>query len=98
MIFPPLADQRLLELSAVIEQTRLSARSWRRIISRGEIGVVRIGGSVRIPASALELFLSERFTPARNLRRSVGPQEVEEILDRLAPRRRGRPRIVEAGR
>jgi Helix-turn-helix domain len=92
-----LCGQRLLDLAAVIEMTKVSARSWRRIIRAGKIGVLRIEGSVRIPEAELERFLAERFTPARELRRKRGPEEIEAILDRVAPQR-GRPRIVEAGR
>jgi hypothetical protein len=93
----PFSEQRLLDLAAVIERTKISARSWRRIIRARKIGILRIEGSVRIPEEELERFLAERFVPARDLRRVRGPEEIEEILDRVAPQR-GRPRIVEAGR
>jgi hypothetical protein len=50
--------------------------------SAGEIGVIRIGGAVKIPEAELEKFLSERFTPARN-RREARPQTVAEAIDRV---------------
>jgi excisionase family DNA binding protein len=92
----PLAGQPLLDLATLVERTKLSARTWRRLISAGKIGVLRIEGSVRIPEAEFERFLAERYVPPRQTRRHGGPQEVEKILDCLVPRRRGRPRI-EAG-
>lgn len=94
---PPFTSQRLLPLDAVVKQTGLSARSWRRIIRAGKIGVLRIEGSVRIPEAELERFLAERFTPAKDLRRAREPQEIEAIIDSAIGHRRGRPRIVGQG-
>jgi hypothetical protein len=65
----------------------------RSLIARGELGIVRIAGRVFIPEAELERFLRERFSPPRDIRQN-GPQTVEDILDRVAPRRRGRPKIV----
>ena len=90
----PLSAQRLLDLRTVAERTGISARTWRRLIREGAIGVLRIAGTVRVPETALEDFLRERYHPPRPLRRAVGPQEVEAILDRVVPRRRGRPKIA----
>ena len=88
-----LAEGRLLPFTDVFPgRVPVCARTGRSIIARGELGVVRIGGRVFIPESELETFLRERFTPARDLRQT-GPQSVEDILDRVAPRRRGRPRV-----
>ncbi len=92
-----LADQRLFDLSAIAARTGISPRTWRRLIAAGKIGVLRIEGSVRIPEAELERFLAERFVPARILRRDLTPSRVEEILDRHAPRLRGRPRIAGSG-
>ena len=94
----PLCEQRLLDLEAIVERTHLSARTWRRIIRAGQIGIVRIEGSVRIPEMELERYLSERFFPARELRRPLAPASIEALIDKHAPRRRGRPRIVETRR
>jgi excisionase family DNA binding protein len=91
-----LAADLLLDLDAVVKRSNVSRRTWRREIAAGRIGVVRIAGSVRVPNSELEKYLSARYTPAREIRRA-GPQSIEEILDRVVPRRRGRPKIGEAG-
>ena len=64
-----------------------SPRTWRRLISRGEIGVLRIGGAVKVPEAELERFLSERFTPARSNRKEE-PRTVAEIIDLALPRKR----------
>ena len=81
----PLTGQRTFAVSDLAQYG--SSRTWPRIISRGEIGILRIGGSCRIPESELERFLSERFTPPRN-RQESRPQSVEEALDRVLPRLR----------
>jgi hypothetical protein len=90
---PSFTSQRLLDLAAVIERTKISARSWRRILRARKIGFLRIEGSIRIPEAELERFLAERYLPPRDLRRARGPEEIEEILDRVVPQR-GRPRVV----
>jgi excisionase family DNA binding protein len=79
------SEQRVFSVSELTKYG--SARTWRRIIQRGEIGVIRIGGAVKIPEAELEKFLSERFTPARN-RRESRPQTVAEAIDRVLPRLR----------
>jgi hypothetical protein len=91
----PLSEQRLFDLSDIVKRTKISARSWRRIIRAGGIGVLRIEGSVRIPEAELERFLTERFVPHK-LRRPLASAEIEQVLDRVAPRRRGRPKIEAA--
>lgn len=91
----PFAEQRLLDLPDIVKRTNISARSWRRIIRAGQIGIIRIEGSVRIPEAELERFLSERWHPAREIRRT-GPYSIEDALDKVAPAKRGRPRIVGA--
>jgi excisionase family DNA binding protein len=93
----PLASQHLLDLSVVAKRTGRSRQTWRRIIARGEIGIVRLAGSVLIPEQELERFLAERFVPARVARRATEPQEIKSILDRHLPRRRGRPKIATGG-
>jgi len=81
----PLSGQRTFAVSDLAQYG--SPRTWRRIISRGEIGFLRIGGSCRIPELELERFLSERFTPPRN-RQETRPQTVAEAIDRVLPRLR----------
>lgn len=82
---------------SVAELTKYgSPRTWRRIIQRGEIGTLRIGGAVKILESELERFLAARSTPARIAPRT-DPQTVEQIIDQVLPRRRGRPKIGAAG-
>jgi len=64
-----------------------SPRTWRRLIQRGEIGVLRIGGAVKVPESELERFLAERFTPSRSNRQEM-PKTVAEVIDLALPRKR----------
>ena len=80
-----LSEQKMFDISDLGHLA--SPRTWRRLISRGEIGVLRIGGAVKVPEAELERFLAERFTPARD-RREARPQSVEEALDRVLPRLR----------
>jgi len=82
-----LADDLLLDLPAVVERTGLSAKTWRRIISSGGVGVCRIQGSVRIPKSSLEAYLASCFSPPRDTRPKE-TQSVVAILDRALPRKR----------
>lgn len=89
----PLCGQRLLDMQAIVERTQVSARSWRRIIAAGRIGVLRIEGSVRIPEAELERFLAERFTPAVKVLRHIDPATVESIVNNAVARRCGRPKI-----
>jgi excisionase family DNA binding protein len=83
----------LLDFADFCGRLLVSKRTGRRIIRAGKIGVLRIEGSVRIPEAELERFLTERFIPPHEPVRAAGPQEIEGILDRVAPRRRGRPKI-----
>lgn len=93
----PLCEQRLLDLSDIVAKTKISARSWRRIIRAGQIGILRIEGSVRIPEGELERFLAERFTPAVKVLRHIDPETVESIVNNAVARRRGRPQISARG-
>jgi excisionase family DNA binding protein len=83
----PLSEQRLLLLDEIVERTSLSSRTWRRIIARGDVGVVRIQGSVRIPEAELDAYLQRNFTPPIG-RRHLAPAAIEEIIDKAVPRRR----------
>jgi excisionase family DNA binding protein len=87
MLTETLAKQNLLLLDEIVERTRLSSRTWRRIIAKGDVGVVRIQGSVRIPEAELEAYLQRNFTPPIG-RRHLAPAAIEEIIDKVAPRRR----------
>lgn len=91
-----LCEQRLLDIQVVVEQTQVSARTWRRIIAAGRIGVLRIEGSVRIPEAELERYLSERFIPAVRVRRHLDPGTVESLINNVVARR-GRPRLAGGG-
>lgn len=93
----PLCSQRLLDMQVVVERTQVSARTWRRIIAAGRIGVLRIEGSVRIPEAELERFLTERFTPAVKVLRHIDPETVESLVNNVVARRRGRPQISGRG-
>jgi excisionase family DNA binding protein len=48
---------RLYSLSAVAERLDVSVDTVRRLVGRGELGVVRIGASVRVPDSELAAFI-----------------------------------------
>lgn len=94
MIAPlPLCEQLLFDLKEVAARTRVSARTWRRLIRAGRIGIIRIEGSVRIPEAELEQFLGARFLPAVKVR-EIDPETVKLLVDNAVSRRRGRPRIA----
>jgi len=80
-----LSEQKVFDISDLGHLA--SPRTWRRLISRGEIGVLRIGGAVKVPEVELERFLSERFVAPRN-QREDRPQTVAEAIDRVLPRLR----------
>jgi excisionase family DNA binding protein len=91
----PLAGQVFLSVDVVAERLQISARTLRRLIARGELGVLRISGTLRIPEQEFGRFIAERFTPAaRSVRQVVSPETIETILDKAVPRRRGRPKIA----
>jgi len=80
-----LSEQKMFPIS---DLGHLAApRTWRRLIQRGEIGVLRVGGAVKIPEAELERFLSERFSPARSKRKEA-PRTIAEIIDTTLPRKR----------
>lgn len=81
-----LSNQRVFTLAELAQYG--SARTWRRIIASGQIGVLRINGTVKIPEAELERFLAQRFVPARAAA-PVNSKSVVEILDNIVPRRRG---------
>lgn len=85
-----LADQRLFPFEKVFPgKIPLCPRSGRRLIARGELGIVRVSGRVFVPEVELERFLSERFTPARDPEQKLAPVSIEAVLDKHAPRKRG---------
>jgi hypothetical protein len=83
-----LSDDALLDIDAVVAQTGISARTWRRIIAAGAVGVCRISGSVRIPKSSLEMYLATHFTPPRVSRKDSTPRQLAEVIDAVLPRKR----------
>lgn len=80
-----LSEQKMFDVSDLGHLA--SPRTWRRLIQRGEIGVLRIGGGVKVPEAELERFLSERFVAPRK-QREDRPQTVSEAIDRVLPRLR----------
>ena len=81
-----LSSQRVYTIAELAQYG--SPRTWRRIIASGQIGVIRILGTVKVPEAELERFLAARFVPAR----AAGPvdkRSVVEVLDSIVPRRRG---------
>ena len=81
-----LSSQRVYTIAELAQYG--SPRTWRRIIASGQIGVIRIGSTVKVPEAELERFLAQRFVPAR----AAGPvqtKSVMEIVDAIVPRRRG---------
>ena len=49
----------LLTIAAVADQLMLSTRTVRRMIARGQLKAVRLGRSVRIAPSAIEMILDQ---------------------------------------
>ena len=84
---PSLAD--LLSFKDFTAALHCSARTGRRIIASGALGFVKVGGAMLIPKAELEKFLSERFIPARTVRREQSQQDVMALLDSITARRRG---------
>jgi excisionase family DNA binding protein len=57
----PTADQELLlRIDAAAERLSISRATLYRMIQRRELSTVRIGSAVRIPVSALELWLTTK--------------------------------------
>jgi hypothetical protein len=81
-----LSSQRVFSIAELAQYG--SPRTWRRIIASGQIGVIRIGGTVKILEAELEKFLAARFVPARAAC-PVDKRSVVEVLDSIVPRRRG---------
>jgi len=50
----PVAESRYLTVSEVAREFAVSERTIRRLISRKELTIVRVGSAIRIPADALE--------------------------------------------
>lgn len=84
----PLSEHPLLDLPTVAERTRISLRTWRRIIRDKKITILRIEGSIRIPGEALEEFLAACLVRAQEPARKAPPVSIEAIIDRHAPRKR----------
>ena len=58
-------DRRLLTVPEAATQLGISRSKGWQLAQRSEIPVVRIGRSVRVPADALEAWISARTEPAR---------------------------------
>ena len=74
----------------------ISVRQGHRIISRGEIGIVRIGRAIRIPEAEADRFLAERFIAAKTeigRRRPAVLRNVASIVDGIIPAHRLGPHI-----
>ena len=52
------AKQRFLTVAEVAEQMRVSNMTVYRILHSGELPAIRVGRSFRVPAEALESYLS----------------------------------------
>ncbi|WP_374211814.1 helix-turn-helix domain-containing protein [Erythrobacter fulvus] len=57
----------LLTIAAVADQLMLSTRTVRRMIARGQLKAVRLGRSVRIAPSALEMILNQNEINISNM-------------------------------
>ncbi|MBV9171990.1 MAG: helix-turn-helix domain-containing protein [Chloroflexi bacterium] len=57
----PTDQQLLLRMDAAAERLAVSRATLYRLIGRGELEVVHIGTAVRVPASALERWVSARL-------------------------------------
>lgn len=84
---------RLLSVRQVAELLSISTRSVRRLLPR--LGVVRVGGCLRIPESCLRFYYSEQFRPPEkdsHARRHklVAPGNVAIIVDKAIDKHRRR--------
>ena len=52
-------DERLLKLPEVATRLALSRTAIYRLIARGELQPIRIGGALRFPASALDALIEK---------------------------------------
>jgi excisionase family DNA binding protein len=57
-----------LTIRETAESLNLSQPTIRAWVARRKIGVIRLGRSVRIPATEIERLLSENTVPARSAR------------------------------
>ena len=77
-------EQILWSLDETAHQLRLSVRSVRRIIDRGELAVVRIGRCLRVPVSEVHAYLEVQMLPAHNNNRAgQAVLEGERICQRV---------------
>lgn len=83
---------RIHSLEHLSEEWDCSVRHLRRLISRGELGSVRIGGLVRVPEAEVQRFIAEHFLPPTTeelqRRRMAGPGNVATIADVVIGRQR----------
>lgn len=89
----PLSSQTFFDVPEVARRLGVSTKTIRRLIARGEIGFARVSGVVRIPEESLEAYLRTRFVEARPVRQDLSTATIEKLLDKVVPRRRGRPRV-----
>ena len=60
-------EKLLLKPAEVTEMLGIARSRVYEMLTRRELPSVRIGSSVRIPASALQQWIEERQVPARNI-------------------------------
>ena len=68
-------EEKLFTVQDCFEMTAIKVPTWRRLILKRKIAFVKIGRSVRIPASEVERMITEGFHPA--LKESLEPEAVE---------------------
>jgi len=56
---PPL----LLRIDEVADRLAISRATTYRLIQRGQLPTIHIGGAVRVPAAALDRWLDDQITP-----------------------------------
>jgi|GEM_PF-1436528 len=91
---PPLAENRFLLAAEAADLLRCSTRTIRRLLARGELGVVRSAGTILIPAEEVERYIMERYTPPR-IGRAVERGDLKAIIDSAVELHRGRPKAGE---
>lgn len=67
----PAPEDRLLRLSEVCERLKISPSTLWRLVRKGEIKQIRVGGTKRIRASSLEKFLDASEENFGNVKRTA---------------------------
>lgn len=84
---------KLHSLANLSNQWSCSIRHIRRLVARGELGSVKVGGLVRVPQAEIERFIAERFVspkeevPKRRRNKPLSAGYVTSVVDSVIRRR-----------